>query len=133
MTTSGTAAARRAHAALARAPAWSRTMSPWRERGRERGRPRDEPPDVRALDVITPPLLLLPTTPTTTAPPQTTTTTHTRVQPGFDSRAGPSPLMRRLEGRRRLQRRRRRLVKRTTAVVTTHTATPVQRATTRVP
>ena len=45
MTTSGTAAARRAHAALARAPARSRTMSPWRERGRERGRPRDEPPD----------------------------------------------------------------------------------------
>ena len=43
MTTSGTAAARRAHAALARAPARSRTMSPWRERGRERGRPRDEP------------------------------------------------------------------------------------------
>ena len=133
MTTSGTAAARRAHAALARALAWSRTMSPWRERGRERGRPRDEPPDVRALDVTTPPLLLLPTTPTTTAPPQTTTTTHTRVQPGFDSRTGPSPLMRRLEGRRRLQRRRRRLVGRTTAVVATHTATPVQRATTRVP
>ena len=80
MTTSGTAAARRAHAALARAPARSRTMPPWRERGREREQPRDEPPDVRALDVhTTPPLLLLPTTPTTTAPPQTTTTTHTRV------------------------------------------------------
>ena len=80
MTTSGTEAARRARAALARAPARLRTMSPWRERGRERGRPRDEPPDVRALDIhTTPPLLLLPTTPTTTAPPQTTTTTHTRV------------------------------------------------------
>ena len=45
MTTSGTAAARRARATLARAPVRSRTMSPWRERGRERGRPRDEPPD----------------------------------------------------------------------------------------
>ena len=91
-------------------------------------------PAARRATHTTPPPLLLPTTPTTTAPPQTTTTTHTRVQPGFDSRTGPSPLMRRLEGRRRLQRRRRRLVGRTaTAVVTTHTASPVQRATTRVP
>ena len=51
MTTSGTVAARRARATLARAPVRSRTMSPWRERGRERGRPRDEPPGVRALDI----------------------------------------------------------------------------------
>ena len=64
--------------------------------------------------------------PTTTAPPQTTTTTtHTRAQPGFDSQAGPPPLIRRLEGRWRLQRRRRWLVGRTTAVVTTYHIHPL--------
>ena len=71
--------------------------------------------------------LLPPTKPTTTAPPQTTTTTttHTRAQPGFDSQAGPPPLIRRLEGRWRLQRRRRWLVGRTTAVVTTYHIHPL--------
>ena len=58
--------ARRPRAALARAPARSRTMPPWRERGHEREQPRDEPPDVRALDVHTtssPPLLPPPLAP----------------------------------------------------------------------
>ena len=80
MTTSGTAAARRAHAALARAPARSRTIPPWRERGREREQSRDEPPDVRALDVHTtssPPPLPPPLAPATHPVQRATTRVNT--------------------------------------------------------